>query len=124
LLSAIGCGWRLLMDLFFMEPSDFLFTPYFTVASIRYVLTLDSCPFEYGSAAQLFVRLDHRTTDAWPILSNQTVNTFSERFRLRKVLDIAPASPSSADLQLALYSAHLRPDQNASPPRSEGFERR
>ena len=83
---------------------------YFTVVSVRYVLTLDSCPFEFGPAAQLLKRLENRNTGAWLILSNQSVNTFSERLRLRKVFDVSPASPSSPDLRLALYSTHSQRD--------------
>ena len=81
---------------------------FFNRESIRYVLTLDSCPFELGSADELLRRLEHRSTDAWFVLSEGSVNRFAERFRLRKVLEVAPLPPTSPDLHLALYSARPR----------------
>jgi hypothetical protein len=77
--------------------------------SIRYVLTLDACPLQFGSSEELLRRLEGRHRTGWIVLAAQSAERFSERFRLEKVLDVSPSSPSSPDLTLALYAAHPRP---------------
>jgi hypothetical protein len=78
---------------------------YFNEETVRYMLTLDSCPFESASGEQLSRRIEHRGRDAWLVLSDGSLSTFSERFTLKKVLDISVPPQPAPDLHLALYSA-------------------
>jgi 4-amino-4-deoxy-L-arabinose transferase-like glycosyltransferase len=81
----------------------------FNDESIRYVLTLDACPLQFGTREELLQRLEDGHRTGWIVLAAQSVERFSDRFRLEKVLDVSPSSQTSPDLTLALYAAHPRP---------------
>jgi hypothetical protein len=81
----------------------------FDEESIRYVLTLDACPLQIRPREDLLRLLEGSHRTGWIVLAEQSVERFSERFRLEKVLDVSPSSKSSPDLTLALYAAHPRP---------------
>jgi hypothetical protein len=94
---------------------------YFNAESIRYVEAVDSCPMEFGSPEVLLRRLDQRR-DAWLIVSEESVNRFSEKFVLQKAFDVSPLPRSAPRWRLALYLVNPKPARDASRQSIDSLE--